>query len=208
MTIRDILGFCLCLALPFMTSCDFMYDDRDEATETVDSDGTFTDVNCTSYTAWTYIKLSTHTATTVEIENEDSIPSDWDFAIHRYTCKTNGGAVMETDYTSIEELLADGYYPEGDFVEDVWSDTTVYIDLSRMMEGILQYQSTYVNLEFSKWMHMVILPPPPSYSMSNKVYILQLKDGTRAAIRFTDYISSSGVKAYNSFNYSYPLNLK
>ena len=46
-------------------------------------------IDATDYTEWHYIDLHNKQATTVAVGEE--APGQWDFAIHRYDAKTNGG---------------------------------------------------------------------------------------------------------------------
>lgn len=45
---------------------------------------------------------------------------------------------------------------------------------------------------------------PPVYTLSNKVYILKLKDGTHAAIRLSDFKNALMVKEFMKIEYIYP----
>jgi len=189
-----------------LPSCDFMYDDPEEAEEEV-TEGHFAYVDATSYAAWTYIDLSAKKATTVSVDDEENVPAEWDFALHRYNCKTNGGAVMETEFSSLDDLTKSGALPSGSWTEDVLTDSTVVVDASHMMEGQLVYQTTNVNTVFSRWMTLDTSNMPPTYTTSDRVYLLRLADETIAAVRFTDYMDASGAKGYISFDYIYPLEL-
>ena len=44
-------------------------------------------------------------------------------------------------------------------------------------------------------------------TLSNKVYMVKLKDGTYAAVRLTNYMNASGVKGFMTIDYIYPFEL-
>jgi hypothetical protein len=175
----------------------------------VSGDGYFERVDATSYTGWTYIDLDTRTVTAVEEYAEGNTaqaPTEWHFAMHRFDCKTNGGEVMETAFNSLDALVASGGLPEGEFAPDEWTTDKVAYDLSQMMQsGIIGYAESWYNPVLSRWMNVDISGMPPTYTPSDKVYIIRFPDGKLAAIKFTDFVGPKGVKGYNSFDYIYPL---
>lgn len=192
-------------AVAFPACGDLIYDDDEGGSESV-TDSRFSLVDATSYTSWTYVNLREKTTTVVKEYGKGPYgtpPAEWNFALHRYDCKTNGGAALETQYTSLKQLGA-GAKPTGVFVEDEWTDDRVIIDLSGMLEERIGYAETYYNAEFSRWMDLDLSIMPPTFTTSNRVYILRLADGTHAALRFTDFMNGAGVKGYISFDYIYP----
>lgn len=161
-----------------------------------------------NYYLWTLINFHSLTIDSLAIDSTladpfDESVTDWDIAVHRYDARTNGGAALETDCEDIGDL--DGV-PEGTYVEDEWTDSTVYVDMSRMLEEIIGYSRCYVNVELSKWMDEDISGMPPSYTLSNKVYVVRLADGTHAAVKLTNYMKNGGTaKGFLTIDYAYPL---
>lgn len=197
-----------------LSACNGMfegiYDEPIEAEMEI-QEGSFSQINATEYTNWVYIDLSGRKATTVEIGDglDSEVPAEWDIAIHRYDIKTNGGAAIQTTYTSIDDLKASGKLPDAnDFVEDEWTTDKIAIDMSGMMEGNIVYAEDYRNTALSGWLNVDTSTMPPIYTMSNQVYLIQLKDNTYAAIRFTNYTNARGVKGYIDFDYLYPLDFE
>jgi hypothetical protein len=47
---------------------------------------------------------------------------------------------------------------------------------------------------------------PPSYTLSNKIYILKLADGSKAALKLENYMNDAAVKGYMTIRYMYPVN--
>ena len=77
-------------------------------------------IDATSYTKWTYIDFETFSIDTTVIAEDGTetgeVMEGWDLAVHRYDTKTNGGAVIETEFSSLEEFLASGRLPDGEYV--------------------------------------------------------------------------------------------
>lgn len=203
---RVFIGL-LGVTLLFSACFDFIYDDPIDSGGITES--AFKGVNATEYFAWTYVNLKTKEVTVVNEylaeEQPAVVPEEWHFALHRYDCKTNGGAVCETSFGSIAQLQAAGAPVEGNFVEDIPTDSQIITDVSGMMEGNLVYAESDYNTEFSKWLDLDLSGMPPTYTPSNKVYLLRIKDGEMAAIRFTSFANDSGMKGYISFDYVFPL---
>lgn len=164
-------------------------------------------INATSYTRWTYINFHDLSIDSTEITKDMQEPIDWDIAIHRYDAKTNGGEVIETGFTGFDILKASGKRPEGTYVSDEWTTSKIAIDMLGMMEGNIIYAESYYNKELSKWLNVDISNMPPNYSMSNKVYILKLKDNTYAALRLRNFMNASRIKGYMTIEYIYPFEI-
>lgn len=203
-----ILGAALSLS-----ACEGIFEgiyDAPVETEMEIEDNRFSQVKTTEYTEWAYINLSGSKATTVKIgeEYDSEIPDDWDFAIHRYDLKTNGGAAFQTAYTSIDAFKAEAKLPEAEnFIEDEWTTDKIAIDMSGMMDDNIIYTSSYRNPVLSGWLNVDTSTMPPIYTMSSQVYVIRLKDNTYAAIRFIRYTNPRGVKGYIDFDYIYPLEI-
>ena len=170
-------------------------------------------IDATDYAKWVYINLHTPTPTittsTINIDDltETGVPEQWDIAQHRYDVKTNGAAVMMTDYHSIEELEAAGLPMGGNWIEDEESEQSVTIDMSHMMEGWLTYAPGHKNTEIGKWVEVDTSNMPPSYTMHDNVMLLRLADGTYAAIQLANFMSTDSyqIKGWMTVNYKYPM---
>jgi len=206
----------LLLALPLsagITSCDGMfdgiYDDEVPAVETGMQFGQLT-VDATSYGQWVYIDFHNKTIQNVDITT-DSVsgaanftePDEWDIAIHRFQVKTNNGSAIETVYASIDNLKKAGQLPDSTFLPDTWYDKKVITDLSGMMSGNIKYCPSYVNDVVGRWITSSGMPP--TYTTSDKVYVIRLSDDSYAAIHFDSYMDNEGTKGYITCSYEYPL---
>ncbi len=159
-------------------------------------------IDATDYVKWTYIHLAEMKIDTSNAKN-DIEPADWDFAIHRYDVKTNNGAAMETDYTSIDQIIEGNISLSGVFTPDTFSK--VMVDVSDMMNGNIEYADSYINPVLNKWLDVNTDQMPPIYTLSNKVYILQLSNDQYAALQFTNYMSSTSAKGFVTIRYVFPI---
>ena len=163
-------------------------------------------VNTADYARWTYIDFHNLTTDTVNIITEGNRePEHWDIAIHRYDAKTNGAEVIETGFTGFDILRASGKLPEGQYIADEWTTDRIAVDMSGMMEGNIRYAESYYNAELSKWLNVNTSTMPPVYTLSRKVYVAKLKDGTALALKLSDYTDAAGNKGYMTVEYVYPL---
>lgn len=48
---------------------------------------------------------------------------------------------------------------------------------------------------------------PPIYTLSGKIYLLRLSDGTYAALRLSDFMNDAAVKGFMTIDYLYPVEL-
>lgn len=181
-----------------LQSNDYGFIKVDEATNS----GTIY-IDATQYTRWIYINFHTHQIDSVEITDDMVEPEAWDLAVHRYDAKTNKGSVQETNFTSLDALVASGTLPSGNFVADEPSKVTV--DMSGMMDGVILYAESDVNPVLSAWLNVDTSTMPPIYTLSNKVYIVKLKDGTYAAVRLSNFMNDASVKGFMTIDYVYPL---
>ena len=194
-----------------LCACDGIYDDPSELTVQDESGQSFHYIDATDYRRWVYIRLAEKDTIGVAIDDTASVPSQWDLALHRYDVKTHDGAALETEYVSLEAFRADvqsGAFPlpsPDDMVRD--EADSVIVDMSTMMDGYITCVASFLNREMGKWLDVDLSSMPPTYTPSNRVYLLWLHDGTYAAIRFTDFANPNryNTKGYISFDYCYPL---
>lgn len=204
---KKIVSFLLAgVAVMSLSSCDGIFSDIYDnpqqtdvpeygfiapATQTVP--GTIY-IDATSYTDWVYIDFSTMTAETLPVEAP--APATWDIAVHRYDAKTDGATVSATasgDFTTLT--------PAGTPVADEWTTQTIVTDMSTMMDGYLSYAESSYNRELSRWLDVDKSTMPPIYTMSGKVYLVNLRDGRRIALRLDNYMDGSGIKGYLTIRY-------
>lgn len=162
-------------------------------------------IDATEYTEWHYVDLLGKQVITTAL---DSIPpAKWDFAMHRYDAKTNGGKVMESSAKDFSSLPYLGTLFDDLFVADEWTTEQIRVDMSQMMDGIILYAEDYYNPCLSRWLDVNTSTMPPTYTLSGKVYILMLSDGTYAALRLTDFMNDAAVKGFMTIDYLYPVEL-
>lgn len=136
---------------------------------------------------------------------EQTAPEEWTIAIHRNNVRTNGGAVLETTYTSMDQLPESSEaFRNMTFKEDQWTENEVWDGQEQMLLGYVPSQGIAINRVLSSWLSMEIPPMPPSFSMNNHVFVLRLKDGSYAALQLENYLAPNGTKCYLTINYKYP----
>lgn len=204
-----------------LLSCDDIYDTLDDSTPQSNDEQKYDYVNVVMFNEWLYFNLHDkrpQDTVRLNIYDTENVPETWDIALHHYDIKTNGAKALETSYSDIflfKEDAENGTFPQPSssvMVPDN-PDDSVIIDLSTMFDGYVTYAKTPVNREISKWMNMSKLDPdhmPPTYTPSNKVYLLRFSDETFAAIHFTGFSNPNiyNTKGYISFEYLYPVNFR
>ena len=159
-----------------------------------------------AYDRWTYVDLHHQYVDTANIVRQQPAPQEWDFALHRYDAKTHGAVVAETPLDDIGLLVASAL-PDGlAFVAD--ADSQVAVDMSQMMDGIVGYEPSDVNPALSRWMAVDMSSMPPTYTPSNRVYLVRMADGSMAALQFTGYTDEAATKGFATIRYRYPLQVE
>lgn len=160
-------------------------------------------IDASDYTKWNYISLKDKKVVTALYDEQQ--PENWDFAVHRYDAKTNSASVFETEYYDLTDISSVSKFSGADFIADEWTTNKITIDMSQMMEGIIKYAEDFYNPCLSKWLNVDTSSMPPVYTLSEKVYILKLQDGTLAALKLSDFMNTSGIKGFMTIDYLYPV---
>lgn len=196
-----------------LTSCDGMfeglYDDEVPTVKSGMESGQLS-INASSYSQWVYINFHDKSFVNVDIVT-DSVtgktsidePKEWDIAIHKFQVKTNNGSAIETEYTKLADLKAAKQLPDSTFKPDTWYENNVIVDLSGMMSGNIKYCSSNINDVVGRWISSSGMPP--TYTTTNKVYVIRLEDGCDVALHFDSYMNNDGTKGYLTCSYEYPL---
>lgn len=132
-------------------------------------------------------------------------PEEWDLAIHHFDVRTNGGQVLQTGYTSVNDLPESSVsFASEDFRPDEWTSHQCIVDFSGMFDYNIWYQASPVNLVLSDWVRMDFSTPPPKYEASRRLYLLRMQDGTVAALHMKSYMSAAGTKGILTIDVKYP----
>lgn len=132
-------------------------------------------------------------------------PASWSIAIHRDNVRTNQGAVLETNYTSIDKLPKNSSsFTGATFVSDEWTENEVWVDQSQMLSSLIGCQGIKINRVLSSWLKLDIPPMPPAFTMNNHVFVIRLKNGNYAAVQLENYVNALGTKCWLTINYEYP----
>lgn len=162
-------------------------------------------IDATDYTEWNYVDLKNKQVTTAAVDA--AAPETWDFAVHRYDAKTNEAVVWESSASAFEALPAVGSVAEELWVADEWTTDRITVDMSQMMDGVIRYAEDYWNPCLSRWLDVDTSTMPPVYTLSGKIYLLRLSDGTFAALRLTNFMNDAAIKGYMTIDYLYPVEL-
>ena len=191
----------LCMAA--LASCD-----KNKGKDTDGNDGTDTvvskqmkNLDVSAYDKWVYVSLEDGTSVAKGIE--EAAPEKWDIAMHRENVKTNEGSAIMTGETSFDALTA---IPEGSvFMPDELTYTEVAVDMSQMMQGIIIYDTTEINMVLEDWVTRSGMPPV--YSVQPNVYVVRTKEGKYAKIQFTSYKGgeTGDETGFATFTYAYPV---
>ncbi len=160
-------------------------------------------IDASAYTEWHYVDLHDKQVTTVAVGGQ--APPAWDFAVHRYDTKTDRGAVAECDAADFGSLPRPESLPSEAFTADEWTTDRITIDMSQMMDGIIEYAEDDYNPLLSRWLDVDTSTMPPIYTLSGKIYLLRLADGTHAALRLVNFMNDAAVKGYMTVDYLYPV---
>ncbi len=191
----------LCMAA--LASCD-----KNKGKDTDGNDGTDTvvsnqmkNLDVSAYDKWVYVSLEDGTSVAKGIE--EAAPEKWDIAMHRENVKTNEGSAIKTDVTSFDALTA---IPEGSvFMPDELTYTEVAVDMSQMMQEIIIYDTTEINMVLEDWVTRSGMPPV--YSVRPNVYVVRTKEEKYAKIQFTSYKGgeTGDETGFATFTYAYPV---
>lgn len=156
-------------------------------------------IDASSYTIWNYLDFETLSFTPLDVEEET--PQSWDIAIHRYDAKTNGATVAETPYSNFDDVLSHLDDMNLTFEGDVFAEEKIVTDMSTMMDGYLSYIPSYWNPTLSSWLDVDTSEMPPIYTLSDKIYIIKLKDDSRVAVKLINFMDAAGFKGFMTLQY-------
>lgn len=132
-------------------------------------------------------------------------PPSWSIAIHRNNVRTNGGAVLATNYKSISDLPASSKeFTGASFVPDEWTQNEVWVDQSKMLQSLIGCQGIKINRVLSSWLRLDIPPMPPAFSIDTHVFLIRFANAKVAAVQLQNYMNADGTKCWLTINYKYP----
>lgn len=120
-------------------------------------------------------------------------PDSWDFALHYCNARTNGGEAMEIGVDKA-------------YVADSLTRNEVWSSLATILTENVPCQVITTNEVMSRWVRMHMPPIPPSFTHHAGEMILRMKDGTRAWLKCTDYLSTDGYnrRCCYTIQFTYP----
>jgi len=152
-----------------------------------------------SVTCYTYQEIKNGNSIELSSVQTDSQPEPevWDIAIHHFEIRTNGGQSFETSYTSLDQVPDSlSLIPDVVWESDVLTHDRVWVDLSNSLAFDIGCQTIAISQPLSRMASMDVSNPPPIYSVSGKVCLLQMKDGTVVGLFLDNYMNSKGQKGH------------
>ncbi len=132
-------------------------------------------------------------------------PDHWDLAIHYADARTNGGAVLKTSYTSLDDLpTSSADFAGTEFTPDEWSESDVWADQTEQLNKLLGCQGIKINKVLSSWLQVEMKSLPPLFTLDSHVFLIKLKTGRYAAVQLQNYMNANGDKGFLTINYKYP----
>ena len=132
-------------------------------------------------------------------------PAHWSIAVHRNNVRTNNAAVIETSYTSIDQLPEQSAdFSGSDMKADEWDDADVWVDQTQMIQGIVGCQGIKINKVLSSWLTISLPPIPPAFTSNSHVFLIRFSNGKYAAVQLENYMNAAGTKCWLTINYRYP----
>ena len=132
-------------------------------------------------------------------------PAHWSIAVHRNNVRTNNAAVLETNFTSIDQLPKESSdFSGGDFKADEWNETDVWFDQAQMLQGLVGCQGIKVSKVLSGWLTVSLPPIPPAFTSDSHVFLIRFNNGRYAAVQLENYMNAEGTKCWLTINYKYP----
>lgn len=148
------------------------------------------------------IKFGTTTELSSVPTDSQPEPETWDIAVHHFDIRTNGGLAFETSYTSLAQLPATlDEIPDVVWEADQLTTDRVWVDLSNSLAFDIGCQTLPISLPLSRMASMDVSNPPPIYSVSGKVCLLRMNDGTVMALFLDNYMDSKGQKGHLTISY-------
>lgn len=154
-----------------------------------------TDVDVSAYDQWVYLSFESGVPLTLNVEEAE--PAQWDIALHRGDVKTNKGAALKSNATSLSAL---NELPADEFTPDITD--SIAVDMSGMMQGIVIYKESEINPVLSSWVSRSGMPPV--YTVSKNVYVVRTQEGKYAKLKFSSFTSSDDKSGFATFSYVYP----
>ena len=154
-----------------------------------------TDVDVSAYDQWVYLSFESGVPLTLNVEEAE--PAQWDIALHRGDVKTNKGAALKSNATSLSALSE---LPADEFTPDITD--SIAVDMSGMMQGIVIYKESEINPVLSSWVSRSGMPPV--YTVSKNVYVVRTQEGKYAKLKFSSFTSSDDKSGFATFSYVYP----
>ncbi len=152
---------------------------------------------------WIYFSFDTQAEVSgIDSSNYKTLDT-WDIAFHRYSVRTNSG-------TSTNNIGRGGAYDTGINIAD-WASVTEAPETNYVVDDTIQilnyntqayeYMNTTGNTVLGRGVSFS--GPPPTYTLSDNIYIVKTAKGKYAKIWIKSFHNSNNESGYITFCYAY-----
>jgi hypothetical protein len=190
MTKSTVLFLMMAFAGLFITACE------EEAEPLPEENWEEVMLDTREYGSWVYFSF----AQNAEVEISDFKNSmDWDIGFHRFDVRVNCGSAGPgqggsrsmgvVDFESVKEAPADGYS---------LNDSISIIAVPGDWENPVTVPGDTI---LATWMSFS--GPPPTYTMSNEIYVIKTAGGNYVRLWLKDYFNDMSASGYVTMRYTY-----
>lgn len=187
------------------TSCD-KEKNKNKNENTTGKELTVT-IDSRDYTKWQYFSfeqgrvIGESTIDSAHLNDPSwAIRTDWDIAFHRSEVRTNSGAsgngnggawdASETDFSKVTTAPSTGYIVD-----------TVYKIMCKPSMDVSSQCLSGASFISKVWISMSGMPP--TYTVSNKIFVIKTAQGKYAKIHLKDYYNEDASSGYVTMQYYY-----
>ena len=206
--------FCKFAVMAAVVCAAFSSCSKDETGKNENPDKKSAMIDTRAYDKWTYFSfekgvIGTYTETEFDYKNN----TEWDIAFHRWDVRTNGGesgkgqgGAVESAYGTLDLASWSSHPSQFRYVTDTQVKTYMKAPDMSSESGADQRVFVPASTELAKWMTVTMTTIPPSYTLSNKAFVVRTALGKTAVVLFTNYMNEKAEKGYVNFDYIYPVN--
>jgi hypothetical protein len=152
-------------------------------------------LDATAYDQWVYFSFSDNQEVSI---GDFSSSTDWDIGFHRYDVRVNcgtagpgqGGSLNAgpLGFETLTEAPADGYS---------LNDSIGVI----LESGVWEYTNVPGDTILATWLQFS--GPPPTYTISDNIYVIRTADGKYVKLWLKDYFNDASKSGYVTMQYFY-----
>ncbi len=188
-------------------------DDEDNKPQSNLKSGEVENIDATDYSKWVYVSLETGKVVGTGDLEQIREGDDWDIAFHRYNVRLNGG---KSGSGKAGAYLAPGKIGKTGWDAIVTAPNDGYV-ADKMTKIMKEYKMPPVMVDASAspvitggkagtWLKMDMSSMPPTYSISNQIFIIKTAKGKYGKLWIKQYLGIDGKGGHITFKYAYQEN--